>query len=74
MPNGRKFTWEEMKEAEARALKKGEFQGMVLEALQDLKGDVKDLQNYNNNTRYVSMIIAGVSGIVSGIFGGNIRQ
>jgi len=70
MPNGGKLTdWNKITTDEAYRLSQAEFKGMSIQALQDLQRDVQELKNYNNNTRYISMGIAGISGIVASIFG-----
>lgn len=64
--------WNQITTDEAYRLSQAEFRGMTIQALKDIRSDIKDLQNYNTSSRYISMIIAGIAGIVSGIFGKNI--
>ena len=68
-----KFTWDDLKDSEAQAMKRGEFQGMVIQALNDIRNDVADLKTQNNITRYISFGIAGLSGIVSGFFSNQVK-
>lgn len=42
MPNNL-YTWEQLKDAEAQALSKGEFQGTMLQALQDIRKDITEV-------------------------------
>ena len=64
--------WNEISTEEAYRLSQAEFKGLTLQALKDIRSDIQELKGYNNNTRYISVILAGVSGIVSGIFSKNI--
>ena len=63
-----KTNWNEISTEEAYRLSQAEFKGLTLQALKDIRSDIQELKGYNNNTRYISVILAGVSGIVSGIF------
>lgn len=72
--NGQKYTWEDIKAAEAEALKKGEFQGMVVQALQDLRSDVKDLQTQNTNKNLIQWGVSILVGGIAGLLGGKIQQ
>lgn len=74
MANGRRLTnWDNITNDEAYRLSQAEFKGMAIQALQDIRSDIKDLQGYNNNTRYIAMFLAGISGIISGFFGNQIK-
>jgi len=64
--------WTEFSVREAQAFKRGEFQGMVMQALKDNDRRLRDLEGYNTNSRYISMIIAGFAGIASGILSAGI--
>ena len=61
--------WNEITTDETFRLSQAEFKGMTIQALKDIRSDIKELQNYNTGSRYISMIIAGITGIVSGILG-----
>ena len=64
--------WNEITTEESYRLSQAEFKGMTIQALKDIRSDIQDLQGYNNSSRYISMIIAGIAGIVSGIFGSQV--
>ena len=66
--------WNHITNEEAFRLSQAEFKGMTMQALKDIRADINQLQNYNNNTRYISMILAGIAGIVSGFFGSSIQK
>ena len=65
--------WNNITSNEAFRLSQAEFKGMTIQALQDIKSDIKDLQSFNSNSRYISMIIAGVAGVISGLFSGRMK-
>ncbi len=52
----KEFTWKEMQDAEAVALSRGEFQGMVMQALKDLKKDNDDLYKILNGNGQPGLI------------------
>ena len=64
--------WDQISTEEAFRLSQAEFKGMTIQALKDIRGDIRELQSYNNNTRYISMFLAGISGILSGLFGSSV--
>ena len=66
--------WDQITSAEAYRLQNAEFRGMTIQALKDIREDIRGLQDYNNNTRFISMILAGIAGIASGIFGSSIQK
>lgn len=61
--------WMDITTEEAYRLSQAEFKGTVIQALKDINRRLDNLDSYNNNSRYISMIIAGISGIVSGVVG-----
>ena len=65
--------WNELTNSQAFQLSQAEFKGMTMQALKDIKEDISQLQSYNNNSRYIAMVIAGIAGIVSGILGREIK-
>lgn len=70
MPNTDQLTnWNEITSDEAYRLSQAEFRGMVMQALKDIRCDINDLKSYNTNSRYMSMFLGGLAGIVSGLFG-----
>ena len=73
MPNNL-TNWDQITSDEAFRLSTAEFKGMTIQALKDIREDIHGLQDYNNNTRYISMILAGIAGIASGIFGSLIQK
>ena len=66
--------WNEITTEEAYRLSQAEFKGMTMQALKDIREDIQESKGYNNNTRYISMILAGISGIASGIFGSTMNK
>jgi len=66
--------WNEITSEEAYRLSMAEFKGATLEALQSLDRRVASLEDYNQNTRLISLLISGVSGVLSGFFGINLRS
>ena len=74
MPNTNLSNWDQITSEEAFRLSQAEFKGMTIQALKDIREDIRGLQDYNNNTRYISMILAGIAGIVSGFFGSSIQK
>jgi len=65
--------WENISTNETYKLSIAEFKGMTIQALQDIRNDIKDIKQEHSITRYISMGIAGISGIVAGIIGGKIK-
>ena len=49
-----------------------EFKGSVIQSLVDIKDDIQELKDYNRDTRVVALVISGISGVISGFFGGSI--
>ena len=72
-PTNQLNNWDQISSEEAFRLSSAEFRGMTIQALKDIREDINDLKGYNNNSRYISMFIAGVAGIVSGILGRTIN-
>ena len=66
--------WDQITTDEAYKLSMAEFRGMTIQALKDIREDIRGLQDYNNNTRYISLLLAGIAGIASGIFGSSINK
>jgi hypothetical protein len=60
-------TIDEITSEEAYHMQNAEFRGMVIQSLKDIREDITDLKSQNNISRWVSMGIAGVAGIVSGV-------
>jgi hypothetical protein len=48
-------------------MSQSEFKGMVIQSLKDIREDISELKQQNNITRWISMGIAGIAGIVSGV-------
>lgn len=65
--------WNTISSEEAYRLGQAEFRGMTIQALKDIKEDIAEIKGQNNTTRYISMTIAGVSGIISGVLGKDIH-
>ena len=65
--------WSEITSEEAYRLSQAEFRGATLEALKQINSRLDKLENYNTNSRYISMIIAGITGVVAGVFGGQMK-
>jgi len=66
--------WHEITSEEAYRLSIAEFKGATLQALQSLDRRIASIETYNRDTRLVSLVISGISGIISGIFGVNLRR
>ena len=64
--------WNDITTEETYRLSQAEFKGMVIQALKDIRCDIQELKSYNTNSRYISMVIAGISGIVAHILEKNI--
>lgn len=69
MPAFDQTNWSEISNEEAFRLSQAEFRGMVIQALKDIRSDVNDMKQQNAITRYISIAIAGIAGIISGILG-----
>jgi hypothetical protein len=65
--------WEELKKEEAYKLSMAEFKGTTIEALQQIRGDVRALQQNNTIKGYINYGISGIVGMVAGIFGSHIK-
>lgn len=52
---------------ESYRMSQAEFKGMVIQSLKDIREDIGDLKQQNNISRWISMGIAGMAGIVSGV-------
>jgi len=65
--------WNTITSEEAYRLGQAEFRGMTIQALKDIKEDIAEIKQQNSVTRYISMAIAGISGIVSGILGKDVH-
>ena len=66
-------SWNEITSAEAYRLQNAEFHGMTIQALKDIREDIAEIKQQNNVTRWISMGIAGVAEILSGIMGKDIK-
>lgn len=66
--------WSEISSGESYKLSMAEFKGATIQALKDLDKRVASIENYNNNSRLISMFVAGISGIVSGVLGTTLRK
>ena len=66
-------SWNEITSTEAYRLQNAEFHGMTIQALKDIREDIAEIKQQNNVTRWISMGIAGVAGILSGIMGKDIK-
>ena len=58
---------------ESYRLDNAEFKGMVIQSLKDIREDVTDIKTQNNVTRWISMGVAGIAGIASGMMSRNIK-
>lgn len=70
MSNGQTYNWTEVQETEAQALKKGEFQGMVMQALKDLGARMDRIERQNDTRTAIEMLVAGIVGGISGLISG----
>lgn len=68
--------WHDLKDEEAYRMTMAEFKGMVMQALKDIKDDVQDvkqkqdnLQNQLNNQKLIAAIIGGFGGIITSLIG-----
>lgn len=61
--------WNEITTQEAFNLSQAEFRGVTLEALKDLKDDIQSMQRDKEIKGYINYFIAGVIGLLSGMFG-----
>ena len=67
--------WKSISTDEAYRLSQAEFKGMVTQALQDIRRDISALDNKIGGMQtdqrirnYINMGIAGMSGIIAGLF------
>lgn len=60
-----RVNWEQLTMDQAYKLSQAEFKGMVTQALQDIRDDVKTMQRNNANTHYIAMFLGGLSGIIT---------
>ena len=67
------YTLEEITTEQTYKLSQAEFKGMVIQALSDIRSDIKEIKQDQANTRYIQMIVSGIVGGVSGLFGGHIK-
>lgn len=61
--------WKDISTDEAYKLSQAEFKGMALQAFQDIRNDIHEMKQERAITRYISFAIAGLTGILSGLFG-----
>ncbi|MCK9371059.1 hypothetical protein M0R04_14200 [Candidatus Dojkabacteria bacterium] len=73
MSNGSIYNWNELQEAEAQALKRGEFQGAVMQGLKDLDERLTRMEKSNDFKDLIQLAVAGIIGGIAGIFGGNLK-
>jgi len=66
--------WQEITNEEAYRLSMAEFKGKTMEALQSLDKRIGGIETYNRDTRLVSLVISGISGLIAGFFGIKINQ
>ena len=72
MSNG--YSWTDIEDAKAQALKRGEFQGYAMQALKDLDARLTRIEQANDQRSLISMAIAGIIGGISGFFWGNLGK
>jgi hypothetical protein len=60
-------TIDQITSEQAYRMSQSEFKGMVIQSLKDIREDISELKQQNNITRWISMGIAGIAGIVSGV-------
>lgn len=66
--------WSEITNEESYRLSMAEFKGASIQALQDLDKRISGIEVHNRDTRIVSLVISGVSGVLAGFFGVNINK
>jgi len=66
-------TLEEITSEESYRMSQSEFKGMVVQSLKDIREDIAEIKGQNNMSRWISMGVAGLAGIVSGIIGKEIK-
>ena len=66
--------WEDLNSNETYKLNMAEFRGMTIQALQNIKEDLKEvkqnqlnLQSQVNNQKLIAMVMGGVAGVVAAI-------
>ncbi len=64
---------DDITQEESYRINQSEFKGMVIQSLKDIREDVAEIKNQNNVTRWISLSIAGVAGVLSGILGKDIK-
>lgn len=67
-----KYSLDEITTEQALRLQNAEFKGMVIQALADIRNDIKEIKQEQSNQRLLQMLISGIVGGISGIFGGRI--
>ena len=66
--------WKDITTDEAYRLDNAKFQGMTIQALQDLRNDIDELKTQNNNKNLISYAISLVIGAIGGLFTGQIPK
>lgn len=66
--------WNNITNGDGYKLSMAEFKGATIQALQDIDKRLSNLESYNRDTRLLSLTISGISGLVSGIFGVNLKK
>jgi len=65
--------WQETTPYEARSFSQGQFQGMTMQALQDLRRDIQELKQEQKIKGYIHYAIAGLSGLVGMVLGAHTK-
>lgn len=66
-------TLDEISKEDAYRMDQSEFKGMVIQSLKDIREDIAELKGQNNVSRWISMGVAGVAGIISGLLGKDVH-
>jgi hypothetical protein len=59
--------WKDISTDEAYRLSVAEFRGMVLQSLQDIRGDIKDIQQDTKIRSYITFATGGLAGIITSL-------
>ncbi len=59
--------WQDISTNEAYRLSVAEFRGMVLQSLQDIRGDIKDIQQDTKIRSYITFAVGGIAGVVTSL-------
>ncbi len=74
MANGKNLTnWNSITTDEAYRLSQAEFKGMTLQALQDIRNQISEIERDREIKGYINYFLNGILALIAGFFGGKMK-